>query len=274
MSKRTKEHIKSLYGALSCKKTVVSNACVLLETPLRRCLDTLDITLIGIGTTLGPSIYILSGEISRNVTGPAIIISFLIAAIASILSGLSYAEFAARVPKAGSAYVYSYSVLGEFFGFVVGWNLLLEYSIGAASVTRGFSTYLDSLTDGYIKNVTIGIVGSVDILGNDYLDFLSFFWSLLSAVFLSFGVNFSAKLNSCCVVFNFIIIMMVIVMGSFYAKPSNIKDFAPYGVQGIISGASTCFFAYIGFDAVCTVAEEAKTPNKSLPIGVAGTISK
>ena len=164
--------------------------------------------------------------------------------------------------------------MGEFFGFVLGWNLLLEYGIGSAASTRGFSTYLDSVANGYIKNTTISIVGKVDIFGNDYLDFTAFFWSLLATLILSLGVNFSAKVNSFFTCVNLIVIVMVIAMGIFYAKPKNITNFTPYGFQGVVSGASSCFFAFIGFDAVCMVAEEAKEPKKSIPISVICTICK
>lgn len=245
----------------------------MLVTQLRRCLSTFDITLIGISSTLGSGVYILTGEVSSK-TGVSILIAITLAAIASILCGLCYTEFAARVPKAGSAYVYSYVVLGEFFAFVVGWNLILEYGIGAASVIKGFTTYVDAMTHMKIKNFTISNIGRPKLFGSEvYLDFFSLFVSLATTVAVALSVKISSFLNSFCTIINIIVIVMVISMGSFYAKVENINHFFP-DVHLIINGASSCFFAFIGFDAVCMVAEEAKKPNKSIPISVITTICK
>ncbi|XP_057315357.1 high affinity cationic amino acid transporter 1-like [Hydractinia symbiolongicarpus] len=243
----------------------------MLVTQLRRCLSTFDITLIGISSTLGSGVYILTGEVSSK-TGVSILIAITLAAIASILCGLCYTEFAARVPKAGSAYVYSYVVLGEFFAFVVGWNLILEYGIGAASVIKGFTTYVDAMTHMKIKNFTISNIGQPKLFGSEiYLDFFSLFVSLATTVAVALSVKISSFLNSFCTIVNIIVIVMVISMGSFYAKVENINHFFP-DAHLIINGASSCFFAFIGFDAVCMVAEEAKKPNKSIPISVITTI--
>ena len=247
----------------------------LLNTQLRRCLTTFDITLIGISSTLGSGVYILTGEVSATKTGPSIIISITLACIASILSGLCYTEFAARVPKAGSAYVYSYVVIGEFFAFVVGWNLILEYGIGAASVIKGLTTYVDALLDKRIKKFTVKYVGEPVLFGSAiYLDFFSFILCILVTFSVALSVKKASFLNSFCTVVNVIVIVMIVAMGSFYADVDNLNPFFLHGTHGVISGASSCFFAFIGFDAVCMVAEEAKKPNKSVPISVVVTICK
>ena len=247
----------------------------ILVTQLRRCLTTFDITLIGISSTLGSGVYILTGAVSKNKTGPSIIISITLAAIASILSGLCYTEFAARVPKAGSAYVYSYVVIGELFAFIVGWNLILEYGIGAASVVKGLTTYGDALLNHRIRNFTIEHVGELKILGTTiYLDFFSFMLCILVTCSVALSVKKASFLNSLCTVVNIIVIVMIVAMGSFYADVKNLDPFFLHGPHGVISGASSCYFAFIGFDAVCMVAEEAKKPNKSIPISVIITICK
>ena len=245
------------------------------DTTLKRCLSTLDLTLIGIGSTLGSGIYVLTGEVAKNKSGPAVVISFLIAAFASILSGLCYAEFAARIPKAGSAYVYCYVTMGEFWAFLIGWNLLLEYIIGASVVARGLIAYVDALAGGIIKNQTLTITGEVKIAGmSSYIDFLSFVIVMVFTVFISCGMKNSARLNNFCVVINIATIACVISVGVFYAKIENWNNFTPFGFDGIVAGASTCFFAFIGFDVIANVSEEAKNPARAIPISMISTISK
>lgn len=149
------------------------------STHLNRCLSTTSLTLLGIGSTLGLGIYVLAGEVASRVAGPAVALSFAIAAIASIFAGLNYAEFGARVPKSGSAYVYSYVTVGEFMAFVIGWNLVLEYVIGTASVARGYSGYIDSLAHGQIKAFWREHL-PIDIDGlSAFPDFLAFFITIV-----------------------------------------------------------------------------------------------
>ena len=261
--------------ALFRRKTFQNNDGSILATELKRCLTTADLLFIGVGSTLGASVYIIVGEVSQNIAGPAVVLSYVIAAVASILSAMCYAEFAARVPRAGSAYVYSYTVIGELFAFIVGWNLILEYVIGASSTIRGLSTYLNSATGGWIKNTTLHYVGELHVFGiTDYLDIFSFLFTILCSIFISFGVKNSSKVNNLCTFINVLVIVMIITMGSFYADFSNMHPFTPYGIEGVFSGASSCFFAFIGFDAICTIAEEAKTPSKSVPGSIILTIGR
>lgn len=210
---------------------------------------------------------------ARHKSGPAIIFSFLIAAVASILSGLCYAEFGARVPKAGSAYYYCYITMGELLGFFVGWNLILEYIIGAASIIRSLSAYVDSMAHGAIKNGTMDAIGEIHspMLSN-YFDLFSILIAVLSTILLSLGVKNSARFNNFCVGVNILTITLVIIVGLVYADPKNWSNFAPFGVSGVFAGAATCFFAFIGFDIIATTSEEAKNPSRSIPFSITGTI--
>lgn len=214
-------------------------------------------------------------ECHISLAGPSIIVSFVIAAVASILSGLCYAEFATRIPKSGSAYVYTYISVGELAAFFIGWNLILEYVIGSAVVARAFSAYLDDLTGGAIYNATNSALGSINLTGfSKQVDFISFAVIVCFSLLLSTGVKRSSMLNNVLTVINVIIAIFVVIAGAFFAEGKNWKNFAPFGVQGIIAGASTCFFSYIGFDIIATTAEEARNPSKSIPRSIIGTICK
>lgn len=269
-----KAFFKSLGDAFARKKQV-DTAKTALITKLSRCLTTFDLTLIGIGSTLGSGVYVLTGDIAKNTAGPGIVLSFFIAGFASVLAGICYAEFGARVPKAGSAYVYTYVIAGELCGFIVGWNLLLEYGIGCATVTKGLSSYLDATLNHTISHYIIKKTGMISILGDEtYLDFVAFSLSILFTIFISLGVKNTSRLNNLCTFSNILVIVMVISMGAFYCEPVEWSNFAPFGAKGIISGASSCFFAFIGFDVIATSGEEAKNPSRSIPIAIIGTISK
>lgn len=260
-------------------------------TDLKRCLTTVDLTALGIGATLGAGAYVLAGQEAGAMSGPAVMISFLIAAVASLMAGLCYAEFGARVPKAGSAYVYSYVTVGELIAFFIGWNLLLEYVIGTASVASAWSGYLDSLLNGTISR---GLTASVPMhtpgLG-PYPDFVAFGVTMLLTCVVAFGVGESAMINNILTVVNLLVILFVIVCGLFKANFHNWNlsqhevealkghgvplaqnvgkgGYFPFGIRGMLTSASSCFYGFVGFDAVATTAEEAKNPQRSIPLAI------
>lgn len=262
--------------ALSRKKEVIQSD----DTKLAKVLTTLDLTALGVGSTLGVGVYVLAGEVAKTTAGPAVIISFLVAALASILAGLCYAEFGARVPKAGSAYVYSYVCIGEFFAFIIGWNLILEYLIGSAASVKALFLYFDNLANNTMSHYfeqTMPMKGGQIAT---YADVFSLALSLVFAVALALGAKESSMVNNIFTFFNICIVLLVIISGIFKADPKNwsrtaaeaagvgVGGFAPYGVKGIIKGAAKCFYGFIGFDCIATAGEEAKTPQKSIPIGV------
>ncbi|XKL68657.1 hypothetical protein PGB90_006426 [Kerria lacca] len=249
-----------------------------LETPLKRCLTTFDITLLGVGHMVGAGIYVLTGTVAKDLAGPGIIISFILAGIASTLAALCYAEFGTRVPKAGSAYVYTYVSIGEFWAFVIGWNIVLEHMIGAASVARAWSGYVDSLLEGQISNFTKSLFGELyEGFFSKHPDLLSFCICIIYSTILATGVKSSALINSFLTGINLSVIILVIVVGFYFGKFSNWSNqkggFLPYGLSGVMSGAATCFYAYVGFDCIATSGEEAQEPSKSIPVATTFAMS-
>lgn len=243
----------------------------LMETPLNRCLSTFDITLLGIGHMVGAGIYVLTGTVAKDTAGPAIVLSFILAAFASMLAALCYAEFGTRVPKAGSAYVYTYVSIGEFWAFIIGWNILLEHMLGAASVARAWSGYIDSIVNGYIANTTIEWTGEMhEQLLAKYPDILAFMVCICYAAALATGVKTTALLNGILTMINIIVILLVISLGFWYANPRNWSaaegGFLPYGFSGVVAGAASCFYAFVGFDSIATCSEEARNPTVSIPL--------
>lgn len=254
-------------------------SCANTESELARCLNTIDLTLLGVGSTLGVGVYVLAGGVARDTAGPAVILSFIIAGFASALSGLCYAEFGARVPKAGSAYVYSYVTVGELAAFVIGWNLVLEYVIGTASVARAYSGYLDSLLNNTMqKSFEAAMPMDMAFLAK-YPDWTAFAITLLLALVLSVGVQESTRFNNIFTLLNIGVVAFVIITGFTKADLTNWKvsstskemgsgGFFPFGISGMLSGAATCFYGFVGFDAIATTGEETRNPQRSIPIAI------
>ncbi|CAK1551026.1 unnamed protein product [Leptosia nina] len=254
-------------------------------TQLSRCLGLFDLTALGVGSTLGLGVYVLAGAVAKTVAGPAVTLSFLVAAIASAFAGLCYAEFAARVPKAGSAYVYSYVSVGEFVAFTIGWNLILEYVIGTASMAKGMSNYIDSLCNNSMSARMLQVAPiNVSFLA-EYPDFFAFGLVLVMTILLGVGVRESTKLNNIFTAFNMLTIVIVVVAGATRSDPANwmlnVEDipeedrekagaggFMPWGVAGVMAGAAKCFFGFVGFDCVATTGEEAKNPKRDIPLSI------
>ena len=247
------------------------------NTELSKCLTTWDLTSLGIGATLGAGIYVVSGQVAASIAGPAVIISFALAAITSILSGLCYAEFGARVPKTtGSAYAYSYVTVGEILAFIIGWNLILEYMIGTAADARALSACFDYVIGNVIRNLTLTYIGELHTPGlGTYPDILSFVVTVIVTTVLAIGVKQSSTFTTIFNILNFLVVLFIVVAGIFFVDTRNWtegKGFFPYGASGVLSGAATCFYAYVGFDIIATTGEETKNAPKSIPIAIVASL--
>ncbi len=232
---------------------------------LKRALGALDLTLLGIGAIVGAGIFVMTGVGARQ-AGPGLVVSFMLAGTACAMAALCYAEFAAMIPVAGSAYSYSYATMGELVGWIIGWDLVLEYAVGAAAVAVGWSGYLRVILEGLGVRLPFALIHAPGAGG--IIDLPALLVVLLITAVLYVGISESARLNSIIVAVKLAVIALVIVAGAVFVRPHNWTPFAPFGISGISAGAAYIFFAYIGFDAVSTAAEEVVNPGRDLPRGI------
>jgi APA family basic amino acid/polyamine antiporter len=240
---------------------------------LKRSLNVLDITAIGIGAIIGAGIFVLTGVAAALHAGPAVVLSFVIAGIACSLAALCYAEFSSMIPVSGSAYTYSYATLGELVAWVIGWDLILEYAVGAIAVAIGWSGYLVELLGAAGITVPTAISGSPFAVAGAVINLPAIFIVLALTFMLVLGTKQSASVNLALVFVKIVVIIIVIVVGVSFINPKNYEPFMPYGIGGVFGGAAIVFFAYIGFDAASTTAEEAKNPQRDLPIGIIASLA-
>jgi len=240
---------------------------------LKKVLGPMDLIMMGIGAIVGTGIFVLTGT-GAVTAGPALTVSFIIAAIACGFAALCYAEFASSVPVAGSIYTYSYVTLGEIVAWMIGWDLLLEYGLATSTVAVGWSGYFQSLLKG------IGIVlpealraapGAIPGV-NTVFNLPAFLIMMVLTFMLSLGVRESARVNNIMVAIKTGVVLLFIFVGVFYVKPDNWTPFMPFGMGSVMSAAALVFFAFIGFDAVTSAAEEVKNPTRDLPIGIIGSL--
>jgi basic amino acid/polyamine antiporter, APA family len=236
---------------------------------LRRSLTAWDLTLLGIGAIIGTGIFVLTGTAAANQAGPAITMSYLAAGLACAFAALCYAEFASMIPIAGSAYTYAYATLGELVAWMIGWDLILEYAVGSMTVAIGWSGYVQRLLAGFGVTIpeALGAAPPVGIINLPAVIIV-----LLIMVLLVVGVRESARFNAAMVAIKLVAVLFFLAAGITYVEPANWQPFAPYGWPGIMAAAAVVFFAYIGFDAVSTTAEEAKNPQRDLPIGIIASL--
>ncbi|HEY1134299.1 MAG TPA: amino acid permease [Nocardioides sp.] len=271
------------------------------EHRLKKNLTALDLTVFGVGVIIGAGIFVYTGQVAASNAGPAIAVSFAIAGLACALAALCYAEFASTVPVAGSAYTFSYATFGELVAWIIGWDLALEFTVGAAALSVGFSGYLQSV----LADTPFAIPDAIASVETGVVNLPAIVISLLVMVVLIGGVKLSSRINQVVVAIKLAVVAIVIVMGIGYVKLSNYTPFIPesqptagdggdgggdfwsstlisslfglepavYGVAGVVAGASIVFFAFIGFDVVATTAEETKNPQRNVPIGILSSLA-
>ena len=240
---------------------------------LKRSLSAWDLTLLGIGAIIGTGIFVLTGTAAANQAGPAIMLSYLAAGLACGFAALCYAEFASMVPIAGSAYTYAYASLGEIVAWLIGWDLILEYAVGSMTVAIGWSGYMQRLLAGAGIELPLWMTAAPSAATpGTVINVPAMIIVLLIMVLLVIGVRESARFNALMVAVKGAAILFFIAVGASWVEPENWVPFAPYGTSGVLSAAAVVFFAYIGFDAVSTTAEEAKNPRRDLPIGIIASL--
>ncbi len=238
---------------------------------LTKTLGAIDLVMLGIGCTIGTGIFVLTGTAAAHYAGPAISLSYLLAGMVCIFAGLAYTELAAMVPVAGSAYTYSYAIMGEFVAWIVGCGLVLEYMVGASAVSVGWSGYFV----GILKQAGFAIPEAFTKTPSEggIINLPASMIAIFVGLILMRGTKESVILNRILVAVKLIVIFGFLAIATPHIKISNItNDFMPFGFGGVISGAAAIFFAYLGFDAVATAAEETKNPNRNLPIGIIGSL--
>lgn len=236
------------------------------SSKLERTLGAFDVTLMSIGAVIGTGVMVLTGLVASRDAGPAVVLSFIISAIVCSLVALCYAEFASTVPTSGSAYSYIYVSLGEIFAHLVGWCLIMGYTVSTATVAGGWAAYFN----GLLKEFGINIPKSLLTIPTEggIVNLPAILVVLFVTYLLSKGTKESKKVNNLMVIVKLAVIVLFVGVGVFYIKPQNWHPFMPFGAKGVFAGAASVFFAFTGFDAVSTSAEEVKNPQKNLPIGI------
>ncbi|GGY92719.1 amino acid transporter [Streptomyces olivaceoviridis] len=234
-------------------------------TRLDRSLGLWQLTAIGVGGIIGAGIFTLAGTVANGTAGPAVLVSFLIAGVASACAALSYAEFAGLIPKAGSAYTYGYAVLGEFAGWFIGWDLLLEYTAIVAVVAIGISGYFSFLVEQMGAGLPRWMLGAPGTGAGHRVDLFAALLCLLIAWLLNQGIRSAARFETFVVALKVLVVLLVIGVGVFHVNTRNYHPFFPFGISGAFTGAATVFFAVFGYDAMSTAAEESKDAQRHMP---------
>ena len=259
-------------GSVFKKKDV--DKCLNYDTnneKLKRSLGPAGLIVMGIGAIVGAGIFIVTG-VASSISGPALVLSFIIAGIACGLTALCYAEIASMITVTGGIYAYTYITLGEIWAWMIGWTSILQYIVAASAVAIGWSSY----TTGFLSSIGLAlpeIVTSSPLTGSGIINLPSFLVVSLITGILVLGAKESAKVNTAIVIIKIAVIALFIVVGAQFINPANYQPFAPQGLSGIFQGAAIVFFAYIGFDTLTSAAEETKDPQRALPIGIIGSLA-
>jgi APA family basic amino acid/polyamine antiporter len=303
--------MKQLFGRKSLRVLLDEMAG---EHRLKRVLGPVSLSALGIGAVIGAGIFVATGEAARNTAGPALMVSYAVAGITCVFAALCYAEFASMAPVAGSAYTYAYTTLGELFAWIIGWDLVLEYAVGASTVANGWSSYFqaviakvgihlpaylsgppyiyDKEAGEFVVNNIHRVIEGQDVIGQGMINLPAVLIVAVVTGILVKGISESAGFNALMVAIKVAAVLFVIIAGALYINPENWDPFAPYGWTGVsffgipvhgqntakgeplgmLAGAAIIFFAYIGFDSVSTHAEEARRPQRDVPIGIIASL--
>jgi APA family basic amino acid/polyamine antiporter len=281
-----------MYSFLFRKKSInslINEAEQEGQDTLKRSLGATSLVMLGIGAIIGAGLFSLTGIAAAEHAGPAVTLSFVLAAVACAFAGLCYAEFASMIPVAGSAYTYSYATMGEFMAWIIGWDLVLEYALGAATVGVSWSRYFLELLNKFDIHLPHSLIcspwetlklGDGTIIEGGMINLPAIFIVSLLSLLLIRGTKESASMNNILVVVKVLVVLLFIALGWNYIDSANYTPYIPentgvkgqFGWSGIVAGAATVFFAFIGFDAVSTAAQEAKNPQKGMPIGILGSL--
>lgn len=233
---------------------------------LGRHLNLLDVSFIGVGAIIGAGIFVITGQAAATTAGPAIVLSFLVAAVAIGITALIYAEMSSIYPVSGSAYNYTYATLGEFFAWLVGWNLLLEYGVATSAVATGWSGYFRTFVDtNFHVSLPTALSGAYDPAKGTFVDLSAFLVIFFIFTLLAIGIKESARVNNIIVYIKIVVLSIFVIFGLQHFDINNIRNFFPFGFEGVWHATSLIIFAYLGFDAISTVAEETKDPTKTIP---------
>ncbi len=264
---------RSLFAVKTPEEVIAG--CDAGEIPMKRALGPINLVALGIGAIIGAGLFSLTGVAAGANAGPAIVLSFIVAAIGCGLAGLCYSELASMIPVSGSAYTYAQATLGEFVAWIIGWDLVMEYAVGAATVSVSWSGHLAELFSSLGLAIPLKFA-----VGGLTVNVAAIFIVCAVSILLMRGIAGSAKANMGIVILKVTIVLAVIAVGVFFIKPANYVPFIPpntgtfgeFGVSGIMRGAGIIFFAYIGFDAISTTAQEAKNPQKDMVWGIMGSL--
>ncbi len=259
------------------------------HTPLKRALGPMHLTTLGIGSIIGTGIFVLTGTAASQHAGPALVLSMIIAAAGCVFAGLCYSELAAMIPVAGSAYTYAYATTGELFAWIIGWDLMLEYALSCSTVAVGWAGYATSLlrdlgvpiSPQFAAAPGVMVTLADGTLGHGIVNLPAMLVVLLVTGLLTFGIKQSANTNTVLVVVKVLVLVAFVLAGASYVNRENLTPFIPpntgefghFGFSGVLRGAGVMFFAFIGFDAVSTAAQESRNPQRDLPIGILASLT-
>jgi APA family basic amino acid/polyamine antiporter len=243
------------------------------DTGLRRVLGPVALTALGVGAIIGAGIFVLTGLAAREYAGPALVFSFVLAGLGCVFAGLCYAEFASMIPVAGSAYTYSYATLGELGAWIIGWDLILEYGMASSTVAYGWSKYFLHFIELFGIHLPVAITSDPFSTPGAICNLPAALICIFVTVVLVIGIRESAGLNAAIVGLKLVVVLFVIAVGATYVDTANWQPLMPFGFTGVMKGAAFVFFAYIGFDSVSTHAEEARNPQRDVPIGILASLA-